>query len=139
MHILLPVLVTGCGAFIGGVFRYLAALIAGKFVYSYSANPNQILPFALIVTTILINISGSFCITLLTGVLQNTFNTSPLLKFFLITGVLGGFTTFSTFSLDFIYLLEHKFLFAAFLYVTISVVFALAGAMLGFKLAAVLK
>ncbi len=54
--------------------------------------------------TLSVNLAGSFLIGL--GALHLASGESPLLRLFLITGILGGFTTFSAFSLDSLTLLQ---------------------------------
>ncbi|HWJ76216.1 MAG TPA: fluoride efflux transporter CrcB [Kaistia sp.] len=106
------------GAGIGGVVRYAIGVQASR-LFSFD------FPWA----TMAINILGSF----LMGVIAAWFVLRPgpggtqELRIFLTTGVLGGFTTFSTFSLDAIYLWERGAPMAAALYVGGSLVLGLAG------------
>jgi len=65
--------------------------------------------------TLGVNLVGSFCMGVLIESLALRFQVSPELRVFLVTGVLGGFTTFSAFSLDVSLMVEKKeFLLAAF-------------------------
>jgi CrcB protein len=51
--------------------------------------------------TLLINVTGSFLIGIIAQfALTRSFGVTPLVRAFAITGILGGYTTFSTFSLD---------------------------------------
>ena len=52
--------------------------------------------------TMVINVIGSFCLGVLVEVFSETYLVTPELRAFLVTGILGAFTTFSTFSLDFV-------------------------------------
>jgi CrcB protein len=52
------------------------------------------------VTTLVINLSGAFLLAVLVGVLTRRPGASPVLRPLLGTGVLGGYTTFSTFAVD---------------------------------------
>jgi len=62
-----------------------------------------------------VNLVGSFCMGVLVESLALRFHVSPEMRVFLVTGVLGGFTTFSAFSLDISLMVEKKeFLLAAF-------------------------
>ncbi|MGV2184002.1 fluoride efflux transporter CrcB [Rhizobium rhizogenes] len=81
--------------------------------------------------TLAVNVAGSF----LMGVLAEYFafrnGVSQEIRLFLTTGILGGFTTFSTFSLDTISLGERGQWVTAAAYVAVSLVFSLAGLFAG--------
>ncbi len=84
------------GGAIGSVLRYLmmvktTAIIGVNFPYG----------------TMVVNIIGSLCMGLLIGYLSKTLPHSMELRAFLAIGVLGGFTTFSSFSLDIVTLIER--------------------------------
>ena len=57
--------------------------------------------------TLIVNILGSFLMGLLAGYFITRAGTEQQLRLFLTTGVLGGFTTFSAFSLDTVLLMER--------------------------------
>ena len=83
---------------------------------------------------LLINIFGSF----LMGITIESFNlfsisNEPMQKF-LTVGILGAFTTFSTFSLDAIDLITKNRVFDAFLYIFASVILAIGFLFLGIQL-----
>ncbi|WP_020699321.1 fluoride efflux transporter CrcB [Reyranella massiliensis] len=81
--------------------------------------------------TLVINILGSLAMGLVAGFFMERSDTTGHLRLFLATGVLGGFTTFSAFSLDAILLWErHEYLLAS-LYVGGSAAGALIGLVLG--------
>jgi CrcB protein len=80
--------------------------------------------------TLAVNVAGSFAIGLLAG-LFGAWETGHNLRLFLITGVLGGFTTFSAFSLDALTLWERGAFQEAGLYVVGSVILSLMAAAVG--------
>jgi fluoride exporter len=87
------------------------------------------------VSTIAVNVVGSF----LMGVLAGWFAFKASgggegLRLFLATGILGGFTTFSAFSLDAVVLWERGAVGAAFLYVLGSVILSILGLVAGLAL-----
>ena len=81
--------------------------------------------------TMIVNVAGSFFMGLLIGWLAFKISGAENLKLFLATGFLGGFTTFSAFSLDAMVLLEKKALGHFASYVTGSVIIAILALMLG--------
>ena len=82
--------------------------------------------------TLLINITGSLAMGLAAAYFAFKGDASQHWRLFLTTGVLGGYTTFSTFSLDAALLYERGEVGAAALYVLLSVVIAIAGLFAGF-------
>lgn len=85
--------------------------------------------------TLLINIVGSLLIGLVYVLLVERLPTGPLWRAGLMTGVLGGFTTFSAFSLESVALLEEHAYGKAALYVAASVILCLAATWLGILMA----
>lgn len=85
--------------------------------------------------TFIINITGSFVIGIVAeGVQTRAFGGAPLLRVFLMTGVLGGYTTFSTFSLDAWQLINERVALLAFAYAAGSVILGIAAAFAGIAL-----
>lgn len=81
----------------------------------------------------LVNIIGSlFAGILYFFVIKNFDNFDPRLKNFLLAGFLGGFTTFSAFSLDFFRLTQAGQYSQAFIYATTSVVLAISALFFGY-------
>lgn len=81
--------------------------------------------------TVIVNLVGSFLIGFISAIiLAKTENPEPL-RLLLITGFLGGFTTFSAFSLDVINLLSRGSYSAALAYIALSVVPAIIATFLG--------
>ncbi len=81
--------------------------------------------------TLIVNVVGSFLIGLLAARLS-AFEANYTLRLFLVTGLLGGFTTFSAFSLDSMTLWQRGQAGTALAYVAASLLLSLAAAPLGF-------
>ena len=84
--------------------------------------------------TLIVNVLGCFIMGVLTELMALKLHVSHETRAFLITGILGGFTTFSAFSLDFAYLVERKQLAAAGGYALASVVISLIAVFAGMSL-----
>ncbi len=84
--------------------------------------------------TFIINITGSTVMGLIAGYLAFKGEAAQSWRLFLITGILGGYTTFSAFSLDAALLYERGEIGLALLYVLGSVVLSIAGLFAGLAL-----
>lgn len=84
--------------------------------------------------TMLINIAGSLAMGLFTEVLIRKFGSSNELRLFVATGILGGFTTFSAFSLDFVQLWQRGDTIPALGYAMGSVVLSIVALSVGLML-----
>ena len=84
--------------------------------------------------TLFVNVAGSFIMGVLVGLFANTLNPSQELRAFLTVGLLGGFTTFSSFSLDVVTLYERGETATAVLYIALSLILSLAGIFAGLLL-----
>jgi fluoride exporter len=84
--------------------------------------------------TFIINITGSTVMGLVAGYLAFKGGASQPWRLFLMTGILGGYTTFSAYSLDAALLYERGELASAALYVIGSVVLSIAGLFAGLAL-----
>ena len=84
--------------------------------------------------TLLINITGSFIMGLVAAYFAFKGDASQHWRLFLTTGILGGYTTFSAFSLDVAVLYERGEIGAAALYVLGSVVISIIGLFAGLAL-----
>lgn len=114
------------GGSIGTTLRYLAGQWAGQLYHG-------IWP----VGTLAVNLIGSFIIGLLWGVLD-TDSLSPAIKNLVFIGILGSFTTYSTYSLDILNLIRMGEVKTSILYLLASNILGLAlvagGFFLGLKL-----
>jgi fluoride exporter len=82
--------------------------------------------------TLTVNIVGSFLMGLFTAHLAEKFAAQPDLRLFLSTGVLGGFTTFSAFSLDVFGLMQRGENSVALVYALASVALSIMAVFAGF-------
>lgn len=81
--------------------------------------------------TLTVNVLGSFVMGLLCVLLIDKFNVSLEWRAALLTGVLGGFTTFSSFSMETLTLFEMGEPFKASLYILLSIAVCLAATWVG--------
>lgn len=120
-----PYVLVFVGAGLGGVARLMLNNAAPKwFGYDF--------PWA----TVIINVTGSLLMGLLVGWLAFKAEVAwtPPVRLFVATGVLGGYTTFSTFSLETALLIERNAYLPAFVYVAGSVGLGIAGLFAGMAL-----
>ena len=110
MNAMPTVLWVALGGAIGASARYLVGVQALRLMGSG-------FPWG----TVCVNIAGSFLMGVLIELLALKLNLTQDVRHFLTTGVLGGFTTFSAFSLDFIVLTERKAHLLAWTYMGASV------------------
>lgn len=118
------VLLVACGGAIGSVLRYYVGLWGVRL-----AGPA--FPWG----TLTVNVVGSFIIGVFAEVIARKFGGSNDLRLLLMTGLVGGFTTFSAFSLDTIALIERGNVGLALLYVFVSVGVSLATVFAGLSVA----
>jgi CrcB protein len=120
--------------------RVLLVLLGGAFgtgcryglsIYVYSVVKKPSFPYA----NFIINVSGSFIIGLLAELFQARLIVSPTVRATLMTGVLGGYTTFSSFSLETFSLLRDGEFGLALANAVGSVALGLAAVWLGARLA----
>lgn len=108
-------LLIGLGGAIGAMLRYGITCLC------------QYNHFSTVIGTMFINIAGSFCM----GLLVAGFSQSPWLLMATV-GICGGFTTFSTFSMQTVTLLQQGNYSQAVLYMMASLLFCVAFAALGY-------
>ena len=113
------------GGAVGAVARYAISLIPIKAEFP--------------VLTFITNIIGAVLIGFVVGIFSSREDISKDIVLFLKTGVCGGFTTFSTFSLEAFNLFDNKRYVVGSSYIILSCVFCIFGVLCGKKLSAAVK
>ena len=110
------------GVALGAILRFL---ISNNIKYNFYNIP---------IGTIIVNILGSFFIGLIVGYLETKQASEIFLKYFLIIGLLGSFTTFSAFSIEVIELFKNEKIFLSLIYIAASVFLSIMAAYFGYSL-----
>lgn len=116
-------LIVFAGAGLGGALRHLVNEAASKLFGTG-------LPAA----TFLVNVAGSLAIGVLAAYFASRTGSSQHVRLFLTTGILGGFTTFSAFSLDTALLIQRQAYWSAAGYAAASVLCSVGALFLGLSL-----
>ena len=117
------ILLVGLGGFTGAVARYLLGgwvlhhTVAEKFPWS----------------TFSVNVLGCLVMGVLSGFIERLDWFTPQMRLLLLTGLLGGFTTFSAFGLETVYLLRRGELWIAAAYALASVIMCVMALWFGLK------
>jgi fluoride exporter len=111
------------GGGLGSTLRYIVNIVSPRFL-------GTDFPYH----TFIINITGSIVMGLVAGYLAFKGDAAQSWRLFLMTGILGGYTTFSAYSLDAALLYERGEIGLALFYVIGSVVFSIAGLFAGLAL-----
>ncbi|MDA7946310.1 MAG: fluoride efflux transporter CrcB [Hyphomicrobiaceae bacterium] len=118
------VIVVALGGAFGAVGRYLVGVGATRFIGTG-------FPWG----TLIVNVVGSFIMGALIAALALRYSVSNEMRAFLTVGILGGFTTFSAFSLDFAFLMERKDYGLAMIYLGSSVGLSILALFAGLSIA----
>ncbi len=105
------ILAVAIGGALGSVVRYIVGIESGRLF-------GTDFPWG----TLIINVSGSFLIGVFAALFATKWNLPQPGKVFLLVGICGGYTTFSTFSLDVWYLIERGQLLESLGYILASVI-----------------
>ena len=117
------ILLVGLGGGLGSMVRYLCQRwVAANYMHSF--------PWG----TFAVNIIGCFAIGIFWGLSFKSFDNNESWKLFLMTGLCGGFTTFSAFTIEGIGLLKEEKLALFFSYVAASVLIGLLATYAGMKI-----
>ena len=111
------------GGSIGSMLRLLTTLAVQKYYAS-------VFPLA----TFIINVIGCLLVGIIVGLLEKNHMGNTALKWLLVTGFCGGYTTFSAFGYENISLMQNGHFASAFLYITASVIIGLLAVWAGLLL-----
>jgi len=118
-------LLIGLGGFLGAILRYTIS----TYIQAWTQNSDY--PYG----TLAVNISGCLLIGLGSQLAANHQWFTPELRFLILVGFLGAFTTFSTYSNEGVGLFQDDRMAAAFLYIGGSVILGLCAVWVGQRLA----
>jgi CrcB protein len=120
----MKILLIGVGGFIGAVFRYLVTrasvvMFGDRFPYG----------------TLIVNVAGSLVLGYIFTLSLEKLVVSENARFFYAVGVLGAFTTFSTFSVETLYLMKDGAFASALMNIFLNVALSLSAALAGMYIA----
>jgi len=119
---MLDCLFVGFGGFIGSILRYLICRIPLKHAGTF--------PFS----TLIINVAGAFALGFLAAYISKSVSLNPRYALFWKVGICGGFTTFSTFSLEALTLFQNGKAWTGLSYILLSVTLGICAAVFGMSL-----
>lgn len=111
----------GCG--IGGVLRYWISNLSYLFL-------GRNFPYG----TLIVNVSGSFLMGLFFILIMERFNSATILRSLLLIGFLGGYTTFSSFSIETLNMFESGDYVGGLINIFLSTLLCLLGTWIGILL-----
>lgn len=115
------VFLVGFGGFIGSVCRYFLSRL--NLEYDFLSLP---------IGTLSVNVLGSYIIGILTGISEKSDLLTTEWRLFLMVGICGGFTTFSSFTNENLMLMHNGQILTIFLYTGLSVVLGFLAVYLGY-------
>ena len=113
-------LIIAFGGGLGSILRYFTSVLVSKY---WSSN----FPLA----TFIVNSIGCLLIGFIIGLLEKNQLSDSRLKWFLVTGICGGLTTFSAFGMENYNLFQNNNSLLAFVYIAMSIVIGLLAIWLG--------
>ena len=116
-----PIVLVGIGGFIGAVLRYLMSGIVQNMTQSVT------FPYG----TIAVNMIGCFLMGLFSHLIESQAGMTAEMRLFLLVGLLGSFTTYSTFSHETLNLLQDHGLSLALLNIGTHIVLGISAVLLG--------
>ena len=117
------ILIIGTGGFIGSVARYFISMLNLNIDF-----------FSIPFGTLLVNVIGSFIIGVLTGISEKSELLTLELRLFLMVGLCGGFTTFSSFTNENLMFLHNGQFLSILLYTGLSIFLGFIAVFFGYTL-----
>ncbi len=117
------ILLIGFGGFIGSIARYFVSLL--NLTVSFYSIP---------IGTLLVNITGSLLIGFLTGIAAKSTILTVNWRMFLMVGLCGGFTTFSSFTNENLMLIHNGQVLSVLIYTGLSIFFGFLAVYIGYLL-----
>ncbi len=111
----------GLGGFVGAILRYLVSGFAQDISNSIS------FPFG----TLTVNVIGCFFLGFLTRLFENQVMVSPEIRLMILVGILGSFTTFSTFNNETLNLIQEQKIFFALINISLQLILGLSAGFFG--------
>lgn len=121
MELLFKMLWIGVGGFLGAISRYILSFAMHKLIGSY------VFPYG----TLTVNILGCFFAGLIGSITGTRLLYHPNIRVFLLIGILGSFTTFSSFGFETLELFKEGSYLLASINISSSIFFCLLGVWLG--------
>ena len=118
-----------------GVGGFIGAILRAYIVFLVNSNIKHNIPFG----TLSVNLIGSFLLGILVGLIEFYIIQNSYIKFLLTTGIVGAFTTFSTFAIESFFLFKNSLYLEAFSYILFNVIGSIILAGAGFKIIESLK
>lgn len=118
---MIDAILVGLGGFTGSVSRYLIGSLITKIT------KNHLFPYG----TLFVNLLGCLLIGYVMGIMETKGILNESSRLFLVVGLLGGFTTFSTFTYDTLFLFRASQIFYAYVNIILQVSVCLIAAWLG--------
>jgi len=120
--------IIGIGGFLGSIFRFLTD-------YFISKSFPHIFPFG----TLTVNIVGCFLIGTIYSLAEKENLMTNEMRLFLVTGICGGFTTFSAFAMDNLKLINSSAIWMSIIYIVLSVLLGILGVFAGINISRLLN
>lgn len=115
------IILIGAGGFLGSVARYFVSFLNLRIEF-----------FSIPAGTLIVNVAGSLILGFLTGIADKSTIMTTGIRLFLMVGLCGGFTTFSTFTGENLMLLHNGQIGTLLIYTALSLILGFSAVYLGY-------